>query len=263
MRPLILWLFVFCAAACGTVGPSGTPCEIGRSQTCACAGGGTGAQECSPAGVYSACVCATPDAEGDVAADIAVADATPADATADSLSMDAGGDVAVADSGSDASVCDADVPPRGDPSNCGACGVTCPTPPNTAGASCLFGRCAFESCRTGFADCDSDSANGCEVSTSDDPRNCSACGRACRSDIPFCVAGACTYCRSGYTRCAGTACVNLLADQANCGGCGVACSSRCCNGRCASVLTDSSNCGACGRACEMGTRCVTGACVPL
>jgi hypothetical protein len=35
------------------------------------------------------------------------------------------------------------------------------------------------SCTTGLADCDANSANGCEVNINNDPNNCGGCGRVC------------------------------------------------------------------------------------
>jgi hypothetical protein len=47
-------------------------CQLGRSQSCACSSGATGAQECGPLGVWSPCVCTGSDAGSDVspAADV-------------------------------------------------------------------------------------------------------------------------------------------------------------------------------------------------
>jgi hypothetical protein len=44
--------------------------------------------------------------------------------------------------------------------SCGACGVVCALP--NASATCSSGTCGIESCDTGFANCDSIAANGCE-----------------------------------------------------------------------------------------------------
>jgi DUF1680 family protein len=83
-------------------------------------------------------------------------------------------------------------------------------------------------------------------------------------------------CSAGLTLCSGV-CVNLAADAANCGQCGVVCASDqvcsvgVCTGACASGLTecggacvdlntDILNCGACGTACLTGQVCAGGQC---
>jgi len=68
---LRLVLLVVLLMACGSEAPSGSRCEIGRSLPCACLGGGDGAQECSPAGVYGVCRCLASDAGADAPADVA------------------------------------------------------------------------------------------------------------------------------------------------------------------------------------------------
>lgn len=64
-----------------------------------------------------------------------------------------------------------------DPLNCGACGVGCAGRPNQSGL-CKKGVCALE-CTPGFADCNADPADGCEVDLSSHPANCGACGHEC------------------------------------------------------------------------------------
>ncbi len=84
-------------------------------------------------------------------------------------------------------------------------------------------------------------------------------------------------CDSGLALC-GTVCVDLTADAANCGDCGVVCPAGqfCSNGTCATTCADGlsvcgqscvdlmSNvlhCGTCDAPCEGGQECVNGACV--
>ncbi|MEZ4392317.1 MAG: hypothetical protein R3A48_14605 [Polyangiales bacterium] len=47
-----------------------------------------------------------------------------------------------------------------DPANCGSCGAAC----SGATPMCAAGRCAAPSCGAGASDCDSNTANGCELS---------------------------------------------------------------------------------------------------
>jgi hypothetical protein len=59
-----------------------------------------------------------------------------------------------------------------------------------------------QECAAGTADCDSDTANGCEVVLADDPGNCGGCGKQCAypQATGGCVGGACRLvgCWPGY-----------------------------------------------------------------
>jgi hypothetical protein len=168
-------------------------------------------------------------------------------------------------------------------SHCGACGRACVFP--NAAATCAMGACAMGACATGFADCDGDPSNGCEVALATSAAHCGRCGNACgfAGGSAACVAGACqlTMCAAGRGDCdgdRGNGCeTDLAVTVASCGACGSACvtanatpacaMSACavascdagfadCNRRAVdgcevSVRTDPSNCGACGRACAL------------
>lgn len=73
------------------------------------------------------------------------------------------------------------------PANCGGCGVACPTAPG-ATALCVAGVCTQACSSVTLGDCDSDGANGCETSLSDDVNNCGVCGNTCEAS---CWLGAC------------------------------------------------------------------------
>lgn len=49
-----------------------------------------------------------------------------------------------------------------DPNACGLCGTKCPTYPNAASV-CSGGGCQMGACASGFADCNKNTADGCEV----------------------------------------------------------------------------------------------------
>lgn len=77
-----------------------------------------------------------------------------------------------------------------DPSSCGGCGYRCPglDAPHFE-ARCMSGSCGGK-CEDGYADCDELMANGCEVNTRVDNRNCGGCGNACLPD-QVCFQGKC------------------------------------------------------------------------
>ncbi len=66
-----------------------------------------------------------------------------------------------------------------DPLNCGACGTSCGNPrANQAASQCRKGVCEID-CLPGFADCNGDPNDGCEVDLRVHPANCGACGNKC------------------------------------------------------------------------------------
>jgi hypothetical protein len=82
--------------------------------------------------------------------------------------------------------CESDL--RSDASNCNGCGIICSS--NHVKPSCSAGTCSG-ACAAGFADCNADKqADGCEIDTQTDRRNCGACGNVCGAD-EGCAAGKC------------------------------------------------------------------------
>jgi len=80
-----------------------------------------------------------------------------------------------------------------DVGNCGQCGVNCMAAglPPGARRSCDFGACVMR-CLDGHADCNGNEADGCEIDTRSDPRNCGGCGMVCDAVAgQACVAGKC------------------------------------------------------------------------
>jgi Cys-rich repeat protein len=170
-----------------------------------------------------------------------------------------------------------------DVANCGRCGNVC-TATNGV-AACRNGACALASCSTGFADCDGNPANGCEVDVRAMTNNCGACGRVCSfaNAASTCAAGTCALgtCNMGFGNCNGSAAdgceTNLNTSTLSCGACGRVCTAgqaclngscvaACpvgttfCSGACVNVQTNNSHCGACGRVCPAGQTCTTGVC---
>lgn len=77
---------------------------------------------------------------------------------------------------------------------------------NATGACDNDGKCTVGGCVTGFADCDGNDTNGCEVDYMSDLKNCGACGSVCpgpETHAEFkCAQGLCVAtCRDGYKDC--------------------------------------------------------------
>jgi hypothetical protein len=117
-----------------------------------------------------------------------------------------------------------------DSNNCGTCGHKC----NLANASstCSAGGCVITSCNAGFADCNNNPADGCEVNTNTNDANCGGCFNSCQKAnvaTSSCSAGICTInsCNGGWGNCdnnAGNGCEdNLTNDINNCGVCNNKC----------------------------------------
>ncbi|HRI63216.1 MAG TPA: hypothetical protein PK156_03235 [Polyangium sp.] len=133
--------------------------------------------------------------------------------------------------------------------NCGSCGNVCQSGPNST-ATCTNGMCGLN-CANGFADCNNNAADGCEVNLQTSTANCGACGYICSGTngvSTACTAGKCTpTCLSGFGNC-----IQPMPPTADDG--------------CETVtLDDVFNCGACGRVCgsmNTGSRvCVGSTCV--
>lgn len=75
-----------------------------------------------------------------------------------------------------------------DVENCGTCGTACSVIGGTA--ECEVGACTVGMCDTGFGDCDSDIATGCETELGGNNAHCGKCGNACK-DGESCDGGGC------------------------------------------------------------------------
>jgi hypothetical protein len=168
-----------------------------------------------------------------------------------------------------------------DTANCGSCGHGCVIP--NGAAACQGGMCLVATCNTGFANCDMNPANGCEVNTTSNPANCGGCGMGCTipNGVAGCAGSMCTVgsCAQGYDDCdhqVANGCeVHTGVDTANCGTCGNVCNlanatQQCTNGTCTvggctpghqncdnlpadgcevDTNNDPLNCGACNHQC--------------
>jgi len=141
--------------------------------------------------------------------------------------------------GNAANGCEADT--RRSDAHCGACGAACMGGDNAVPV-CVSGRCAL-TCTAGFADCDGNAANGCEVNTTNSSTHCGGCGRTCA------LANAATTTCQG-SLCAVATCATGFAD----------CDGTASNGCEVTLATNVAHCGACGRRCAAGQTCSAGAC---
>ncbi len=177
---------------------------------------------------------------------------------------------------------------QSNPLHCGRCGNVCNLT-NVAVHGCTAGACSIVACSPGFADCDGNPANGCEVNTDTTNTNCGRCGNSCGAGT--CTRGVCTAtCAGGRGDCDGdatNACeTDLNTSVLNCGACRNACvagpqaTARCTSGACSIVCSDRfldcnrnaadgceidsrvspTNCGACGTVCATGQTCNDGVC---
>jgi len=251
----------------------------------------------------SADVADAPEAAADVTLDQSdAADATlDADSSVDADAQDGAQDVVTEEAGcpADTKDCLGTCVPLDNPATgCGAVACwACPTPPHAVAACSATNECTTGACTAPWKNCNGDSADGCESSSTTDVDNCGACGNQCA--FPHagaaCASGACVLgaCDIGFSDCDGnpaTGCeANLKIDPLNCAGCGNVCPggtlALCNNGICGlsscpvgtgncdgqagngcevQLTTDAANCGFCGNQCSFANAepgCASSACV--
>jgi subtilisin family serine protease len=81
-----------------------------------------------------------------------------------------------------------------DVAHCGSCNSPCSDVYPNAEVACEAGGCVMGDCLEGFADCNGDPADGCEISLLTDPDNCGGCGQGCdldHVDHAYCEDGLC------------------------------------------------------------------------
>ncbi len=184
----------------------------------------------------------------------------------------------------------------GDLANCGACGNACPTPPSGVTALCVGGVCGLgvPVCTSDRANCDGESANGCEVAIFSDVGHCGGCGMRCSDTggTARCMGGVCAItCSPGLGDCDGDVAngceTSTNTSTTHCGACNRVCAvanatAACVSGACTvgmcdagyadcdgsvtngcevNTAVDESNCGTCGAACPGGQLCSAGVCL--
>jgi hypothetical protein len=80
------------------------------------------------------------------------------------------------------------------PNHCGSCGHVCNLP--NAMEGCSGGNCVITACESGYANCDGNTANGCEVNLNDGGGTCAAAtylGQVCGEETAgtFCLTSQC------------------------------------------------------------------------
>jgi hypothetical protein len=102
-----------------------------------------------------------------------------------------------------------------------------------ATTTCNAGTCEVV-CNSGFGNCSKNYASGCESNLNNDALHCGSCANSCVAQMPnasvSCQSGTCHLdsCQPNYGNCdnnPSNGCETLLNTNANCGGCGQACSS--------------------------------------
>jgi hypothetical protein len=143
--------------------------------------------------------------------------------------------------------------------HCGACATPCAIP-NGVG-DCSTGQCQPRGCKTGFADCDHNPANGCETATTT-ISNCGECGKSCSlpNGTGDCSTGTCrlSSCNTAFGNCDSNetnGCEKLLRTLDDCGACGQKCTLA--NGTCVTGVCKTNVCGSGMADCNSDGTCET------
>jgi hypothetical protein len=135
--------------------------------------------------------------------------------------------------------------------HCGTCATDCTTLPHAARSTCSAGLCTLI-CDGGYAHCNTDGNDGCEVNTQTDATHCGTCTQVCGSG-QVCHNSSC--CTPNCTRkCGGAS-----------DGCGGTCTASCpecqtCSGGTCSNAADGTSCTFSMEGFPARGLCVTGTC---
>jgi Stigma-specific protein, Stig1 len=148
--------------------------------------------------------------------------------------------------------------------NCGGCGNVCPASTDKCCAgqcvSCpIRGECVGDEPKCA---CPPDRPSICVLGGT----SLAACFNLKTGDQGTGFCGTCGFtCPEGQDCCNGV-CQNLQDDPANCGRCGLLCTTApggnpaCCHGNCVDLNHDAANCGHCRLGCGPAQRCINGVC---
>jgi hypothetical protein len=78
---------------------------------------------------------------------------------------------------------------RNDPNHCGSC-TACSNGTQVATTDCRSSTCVVAKCNAGFADCNNNAGDGCEIALTSDNNNCGGCNNVCQGEL--CVSGTCS-----------------------------------------------------------------------
>ncbi|GMU59185.1 MAG: hypothetical protein AMXMBFR34_09480 [Myxococcaceae bacterium] len=153
--------------------------------------------------------------------------------------------------------------------HCGACAMPCLTA--NATPQCVGGACGIAQCNQGFANCNGQVGDGCEVNTNSTVQHCGACNNACAfaNATAACTLGACTFtCQSNWWDADGQpangceyACVRTNGGLEACDNIDNDCDNQVDEGF--DLTSDVSHCGLCNRACAAPfatTHCTASTC---
>jgi hypothetical protein len=100
---------------------------------------------------------------------------------------------------------------------------------NANNPTCSGGACDYASCLAGFASCDADRTNGCEVNTTNTTNHCGACGTQCvnPNGSTACIGSVCApTCNPGYGDCDSSRPNGCEASIWQTASCGTTCANR-------------------------------------
>lgn len=148
---------------------------------------------------------------------------------------------------------------QNDPNNCGFCNDVCK--PNNDTPACVSGACSVLSCSPGFANCNNNAIDGCEVNTTNDPNNCGGCGIACISG-QSCTNSACVGSPIGGPCSSNAACASNICDFVTSTCVGNLCVDQRKDGAETDIDCGGGTCATCavGQSCLNNSDCTSNAC---